>query len=209
MHKASPKLPTNTALLLIDVQKGFDQPERGTRNNLHAESNIARLLAAWRLEKQPIFHVFHDSIEPASTLHPSHPAKAPKPEAEPHAGEPVYRKTVNSGFIGTTLEADLRSAGIGTLVIAGLTTNHCVSTTTRMAGNLGFDTYIVSDATATFNRAGLDGRNRQAEEVHAAALSDLHEEFATVTDTATILNALGHPIMERNLAPNAGESQFA
>ena len=113
---------------------------------------------------------------------------------QPHSGEPTYRKSVNSGFIGTTLEADLRERGIHTLVIVGLTTNHCVSTTARMAGNLGFTTYVVSDATAAFDRAGMDGSYRSAGEVHAAALSDLHGEFATVVDSDAVLSAAKVPI---------------
>jgi nicotinamidase-related amidase len=96
---------------------------------------------------------------------------------------------VNSAFIGTDLEKDLRRDGIDTLVIVGLTTNHCVSTTARMAGNLGFKTYVVSDATAACARLALDGTLRPAEAVHSAALSDLHQEFAAVVDTEEILKA--------------------
>ena len=95
---------------------------------------------------------------------------------------------MNSAFIGTGLEADLRRAGISTLVVVGLTTNHCVSTTVRMAGNFGFQVYLLSDATATFDRVGLDGQNRPAAEVHAAALSDLDGEFATVINTSELLS---------------------
>ncbi len=113
---------------------------------------------------------------------------------KPQPGEPVYRKSVNSSFIGTSLEADLRSSGIDTLVLVGLTTNHCVSTTARMAGNLGFRTYVVADATATFDRTGIDGSHRPASEVHAAALSDLHGEFATVVDSGAVLAAVEQSI---------------
>ena len=185
------ELPVRAALIVIDVQRGFDDPHWGARNNPGAEANIGRLLAFWRDTDRPVFHVMHDSSSPTSPLRPDAPGNAPKAEAEPREGEPVHRKTVNSAFIGTTLESDLRSAGLDTLVVVGLTTNHCVSTTVRMAANLGFETLLVSDATATFDRAGLDGATRPAAEVHAAALSDLQGEFATVVDTASILSAGG------------------
>jgi nicotinamidase-related amidase len=181
------KLPQSTALIVVDVQQAFLDPRYGERNNPEAESNVARLLAAWRTSGRPIRHVVHDSVEPESLLRPDSPGNAIQPLATPKATEPVYRKHVNSAFIGTSLERDLRQEGIGTLVIVGLTTNHCISTSARMAGNLGFTTFVVSDATATFARPALDGTLRSADAVHSAALSDLHQEFATVVDTAEIL----------------------
>jgi nicotinamidase-related amidase len=183
------RLPGNAALIVIDVQKAFDLPRWGDRNNPDAEANIARLIAAWRASGRPVFHVHHESVSPGGAFRRGDPATETKPEALPADGEPLYWKSVNSAFIGTTLEADLRRAGIMTLVVVGLTTNHCVSTTVRMAGNLGFETFVVSDATAAFERASLDGRMRPAQEVHASALSDLNEEFATVIDTAALLSA--------------------
>jgi nicotinamidase-related amidase len=185
------KLPQSAALILIDVQQAFLDPRWGERNNPQAESNIARLLAEWRTSGRPIRHVVHDSVEPNSLLRPESPGNAIQAIAAPNAGEPVYRKHVNSAFIGTKLESDLRRDGIDTLVIVGLTTNHCVSTTARMAGNLGFSTLVVSDATASFARPALDGTLRPAEAVHSAALSDLHGEFATVVDTAEVLKRIG------------------
>lgn len=176
-----------TALLLIDVQQAFDDPRWGPRNNPQAEANIARLIAAWRQARAPVLHVFHDSRTVGSPLHKDHAGNAPKLEARPQNGEPQFRKNVNSAFIGTSLEAYLRTAGIDRLVVVGLTTNHCVSTTVRMASNLGFLTAVVSDATATFDRATVDGRMRLAQEVHEAALSDLNDEFAEVVETADLL----------------------
>lgn len=177
------------ALLVVDVQRGFDDPFWGPRNNPEAEANIGRIVAAWRESGRPLFHIFHDSTSPKSPLRPGQPGNLPKLEAEPREGECVYRKTVNSAFIGTSLEADLREAGVETLVVVGLTTNHCVSTSVRMAGNLGFATYLVTDATATFDRMGIDGRNRPAAEVHSAALSDLQDEFATLVSTPDVIAA--------------------
>ncbi len=183
-------LPANAVLIVIDVQQGFLHPDWGPRNNPEAESNIARLLAAWRSAGWPVRHVHHASRSPDGHFHPAAVGHAPKPEAEPRSDEPVHLKAVNSAFIGTDLEAALRARGADTLVLVGLTTNHCVSTIARMAGNLGFRTYVVEDATATFDRAGLDGRTRPAAEVHAAALSDLADEFAKVVETQEVLEAL-------------------
>lgn len=188
-------LAQSATLLLIDVQQGFEDGAHwgGSRNNPEAERNIARLLDAWRTSGRPVRHVRHDSVTPGSPLRPGTPGNALKPEAQPREGETVYGKSVNSAFIGTTLEEDLRRDGVGALVVVGLTTNHCVSTTARMAANLGFETVVVSDATATFDRAGLDGTTRPAAEVHAGALSDLQGEFATILDTAAVLAAAAAP----------------
>lgn len=184
------RLDWNTALLVVDMQVGFDDPAWGPRNNPAAEANVATALAAWRAAGAPVMHVHHDSPGIDGRLRRGTPGHAPKPEALPITGERVYRKRVNSAFIGTTLEADLRALGIGTLVIVGLTTNHCISTTARMAGNLGFQTFVLSDATATFDRANLDGSVRLAAHVHTAALSDLQEEFAEIVNTKTMLAVL-------------------
>lgn len=183
-------LSANTALLVIDMQKGFDDPAWGPRNNPQAEANVAALLAAWRDAGAPILHVHHDSPGPSGRLRHGTPGNAVKPEARPLEGERLYRKSVNSAFIGTGLEADLRVSAISTLVIAGLTTNHCISTTARMAGNLGFRTLIAADATAAFDLVGLDGKVRPAGDVHAAALSDLQDEFAQLVDTDWLIGAI-------------------
>lgn len=183
-------VPPGAALLVIDVQKGFDAPGWGARNNPEAESVIASLLEAWRAAGWPVVHAQHVSVEPGSALGPGQPGVEIKPEAKPREGEPLFQKSVNSAFIGTGLEDHLRSEGIESLVMVGLTTNHCVSTTARMAGNLGFETFVVEDATATFDRAGPDGVSHPAELVHAVSLANLHGEFAVVVQSSEVLSAL-------------------
>lgn len=101
--------------------------------------------------------------------------------------ETVFAKKANSAFIGTELEGLLRLRRVPDVVIAGLTTPHCVSTTTRMSGNLGFNTYLISDAAAAFELAGLDGRRYSAAEVHELTLAALHREFAEVTTAEQLL----------------------
>lgn len=180
----------NTALVIIDVQDGFDEPEYGNRNNPNAESNVARLLEAWRKSGRPVMHVQHHSVYPNSPLHPSHPGVAIKEIVKPQSGEPVFTKSVNSAFIGTNLEDVLREKSLDTIVMAGLTTNYCVSTSVRMAGNLGFKTFVVSDATAAFDTVDHNGKVYAAEEIHDISLANLHDEFATVLDTEGILAEL-------------------
>jgi len=184
-------LPENTALLVIDVQHGLDDPHFGTRNNPAAEANVAALLTAWRDTQRPIIHVQHHSVLPGSPLAPNTPGVAIKAEARPHDGEPIITKNVNSAFIGTDLEDRLRAAGVKTLVICGLTTEHCVSTTTRMAGNLGFTAWLAADATASHSKTTYTGEAIPAEQVYTTALANLHGEFATVADTADIISMLG------------------
>jgi len=190
--------PHATTLLVVDLQQGFDEPRWGRRNNPHLEQRASELLRVWRATRRPVVHVRHMSTDPCSPLRPGQEGNAFKPETAPVAGERVIEKRVHSAFIGTTLEADLRRAGCRELMIVGLTTNHCISTTARMAGNLGFVTWVVSDATATFDRVGLDGGPHRAELIHAIALSDLHGEFATVVDTAAVVAALQSPASSRS-----------
>ena len=179
---------SKVALLSVDFQKGFDDPIWGTRNNQDAEVNIALLLAHWRQQAWPIIHVQHCSVEPNSPLRPGVSGNEFKPEAKPLPAEQVFSKTVNSAFIGTDLKQYLRENGIGCLVIAGLTTDHCVSTTTRMAGNFGFDVILVSDASATFDRKGADGCHYSAEQIHNIHLASLNGEFCTVQTCTEVLN---------------------
>ncbi|MCB0196869.1 MAG: cysteine hydrolase [Anaerolineae bacterium] len=184
------QLPKDAVLLLIDVQQGMDDPLWGSRNNPMAEQNMVRLLTAWRQSRRPVFHVQHLSTSPTSPLRPAASGSALKEEVKPQDGEPLFQKHVNSAFIGTDLEQQLREQGYNTVVIVGLTTPHCVSTTTRMAGNLGFRTFIVDDATAAFELTDHKGRHYTAEEVHNVSLATLHGEFATVVETDELLQTL-------------------
>jgi nicotinamidase-related amidase len=185
--------PVSAALIIIDVQQAIDHPQWarwGPRNNLLAEDRIAQLLAAWRNTQRPVFHVRHMSREAESPYRPNQPGNDFKPSVAPLPHERVIEKSTNSAFIGTTLEADLRATGIDTLIITGVITNNSVEATARMAGNLGFTTIVVSDATATFARPDFNGVLRSAKEVHAMSLANLQDEYAAIMTTAEVLAAL-------------------
>ena len=182
----------NPALILIDIQKGFDDISYwgGDRNNPEAEQNAGKLLAFWRKMGLPVFHAKHCSSNSNSRLAEGQPGNEFKDIVEPIEGEVIIKKNVNSAFIGTDLKEKLEFMNISKLVIVGLTTDQCVSTTTRMAGNFGFDTFLVEDATATFCKKGTKGQLFSSEIIHETAIASLIDEFATVLTTENLLKAL-------------------
>jgi nicotinamidase-related amidase len=180
-----------TALIVVDVQVAFDDAAYwGARNNPACEQHVASLIAAWRTASQPVVFVRHDSSEPASPLRPGHAGNALKDVIE---GEPdlLVTKQANSCFYGSPdLHAWLAAREIGRIAICGITTNHCCETTARMAGNLGYETLFVLDATHTFDRAGPDGMVLSADELARATATNLRGEFATIVDTADLIRSL-------------------
>jgi len=183
----SPLPPPGSVLLLIDLQQAIDHPSWGQRNNPSAEAQIGKLLAHWRGHDWPVWHVRHDSTEPQSHYRPGQPGNAFKPELAPRGEELVIPKRTNSAFIGTDLEQRLRAGGHAALVVVGVITNNSVEATVRMAGNLGFATYLVADGCFTFGRTDWNGVYRSAEDVHAMSLANMDAEYCTVVTTVELL----------------------
>ena len=156
-------------------------------------------LRAWREAARLVYHARHLSSQAGSPLAPDGPGSEIKDEVLPEAGEPVVEKRVNSCFVGTNLEERLRQDGIEAMTILGLTTDHCVSTTARMAANLGFEIHVVADACATFDRRRPDGTLYAAQRVHEISLASLHGKFATVVGSAEVLASLRRVITDSSL----------
>ncbi len=177
------------ALILIDIQKGFEHETYwgGNRNNKDAELKCKTILKKWRDLKLPIFHVRHSSQDPNSKLHRSNKGFEFNDHVKPKIDETIITKNVNSAFIGTDLKDQLDKSEITTLVIVGLTTNHCISTTVRMSGNYGYKTILISDATATFDRLGINGQKYDSELIHQITLASLQEEFAIIKNSKQLL----------------------
>lgn len=172
-----------TALVVVDAQKGFHNPVWGQRNNPMAEKNIKLLLQFFRDASWPVIHIQHLSTDPNSPLHPTQPGVGFIDDIEPKLHERVFQKTVNSAFIGTDLELYLKSEKVESLTMVGFTSDHCVSTSARMASNLGFNVTIIADATVAFQRTSLSGKILAPDLVHEVSLASLSKEFAVIENT--------------------------
>lgn len=178
------------ALIVIDMQKGMSDPGVGERNNPQAEANIAKLLAGWRTTGATVVHVRHLSRTPGSPFWPGQIGAEFQEELRPLHGEHVVEKNVPDAFIHTSLERWLRVRDIAELVIVGVSTNNSVEATARTAGNLGFQTQVVSDATFAFAKRDYAGTPRTAADVHAMSLANLDGEYAQIVETEAILSVL-------------------
>lgn len=178
-----------TALVVVDVQLGFDEASFwGSRNNPGCDTNIAALVDLWRRLGRPLVFVQHDSVNPESPLHPGQPGHALKASVS-GPSDVLIRKNVNSSFHGAPdLDEWLRREGITRFAICGITTNHCCETTARVGGNLGYDVAFVLDATHTFDRVGPDGITVAADTLSRITATNLHDEFATIVDAADLLD---------------------
>ncbi|MFE9764700.1 cysteine hydrolase family protein [Streptomyces sp. NPDC005808] len=192
------EITENAALVVVDVQQGFDDlASWGPRNNPAADENIAALLAAWQDTGRPVVFVRHDSVKPDSPLRPGQPGNDLKEYVEQRRGlgkgpELFITKTVNSAFYGTPdLDAWLKAEGITQIAVAGIQTNMCAETTARMGGNLGYDVLFAYDATYTFDQTGPFGWSLTADELSRATAVTLHGGgFARVVTAEELVSAV-------------------
>jgi len=172
--------PDRAILLPVDMQTAFDDAPWPRRWNRDVDSNGLALLSAWRSAGRAIIHVRHDSVAPGSTLAPGTPGNRFRPGFGPRGDEPLVTKSVNSAFIGTDLDLRLRRLGARHVVVFGISTDMCVSTTIRTGANLGWDMVLVPDACDCFDLSDGRGGTIRAEDVQAAHVATLAFEFCTI-----------------------------
>ncbi|MCH8621847.1 cysteine hydrolase family protein [Undibacterium sp. TS12] len=177
----------NTALIIIDMQRGMADPKSGTRNNPQAEDNMRQILAAWRAASAPIVHVRHMSLNPQSVFWPGQPGNEFQDSFKPYQGEHIVEKNITDAFLNTGLERWLHVRGIKSVVMVGVSSNNSVEASARTASNLGFATTVVADACFAFDRIDIKGRPQSAEEVHVHAMTNLQDEYARVVITSALL----------------------
>ena len=182
------RVPANSLLLLINVQKALQDPARGRRSNAKAEQNILRLLEYWRKRNRAIVHIKHVSENPASFFYRKSSGAEFISGIEPRSGEIIMEKSKASAFVGTRLEKLIREKKVEAVVLIGFTGGECIDATARQASDLGFKTLVVGDATATFDITGPDGKLHRADKVHKNILANLHAMFAEVLDTDAVIH---------------------
>lgn len=190
------------ALVVVDAQRGFDDPRWGRRNNPACDANIAALVDDWRAAGRHVVYVRHDSAEAGSPLR----AGSYGNELKPYLSMPpdlLVTKSVNSAFHGRPdLHRWLRDEDLDGVVVCGITTNHCCETTARVAANLGHRVLFALDATHTFDRIGPDGRTVPADQLAYITATNLHGEFAQVVATADLIS--GNPTRTTYRLSDAG-----
>lgn len=177
------------ALLVIDVQRGMDDPYWGRRDNPGCEANVRRLVDHAAERGDAIVLVRHDSVTPDSPLRPGTPGNALKPILDGVVADLVLAKSVHSAFhADVDLDAWLREREIRELVVCGIQTNRCCETTTRVGGDLGYAVTFVLDATHTFDEPAPDGGEPLPAELLArVTAANLQGHFARVRSTAEVL----------------------
>jgi len=174
-------------LLPVDMQQAFDDGTWPRRWNEAVDANGLALVAAWRTAGRPIIHVRHDSISPGSTLAAGTPGNDFRPGFGPVGDEPLISKGVNSAFIGTDLDLRLKRLGARHVIVFGITTDMCVSTTIRTGANLGWDMIMVPDACDCFDLPDGKGGTIRAEDSHAAHVATLAFEFCRTFSTSELV----------------------
>ena len=173
-------------LLPIDLQQAFDAPPWPQRWNDAVDANGLALLDAWRSAGRPIIHVRHDSVQDGSSLAPGAPGNAFRPGFGPQNGEQLVTKSVNSAFIGTDLDLRLRRLAAKHVVVFGISTDMCVSTTVRTGANMGWDMVLVPDACDCFDLPDGNGGTIPARDIQAAHVATLAVEFCRTLSTTDL-----------------------
>ncbi len=184
------KTATDTALLLIDMQKGMAGAGLPPRNQPQAEGNMELLLNFWRENRLPVVHVCHMSRTPSSVFWPGQVGVEFQERLAPLPHELVVEKNITCAFTASGLERWLCVHGIATVVLVGVSTNFSVEASARTASQLGFKTLVVADATFAFDMQDLSGEVLSAQQVHAMSLCNLHHEYASVVGTQQLLLTL-------------------
>ena len=182
-------LDSHSALVVIDAQEGIKNEIHwgGHRNNHSAERNIQVLLKLWRARKMPVVIIQHCSSSPHSPFHPGQKGTALMDFIQVLPEEKLVQKSTANAFIRTGLLEFLEDKNIRTIIITGFVTNNSVEATARYAGDYGFQTIVIADAIACFDKIVVNGKKYSADLVHQLSLANLKDEYASIMTTTDVV----------------------
>jgi nicotinamidase-related amidase len=188
---AKPNSPANptTALVIIDVQQSFLHRPYWSAAALPAfQSALLKLEAGCRAADLPVVHIFH--VEDEGVFSQSS-GFVKAMDWLPGSPDVRFDKHTHNAFTDTGLDLWLRRRGISTLIIAGIRTEQCCETTTRVASDIGYAVDFVTEATLTFpmTHAG-SGQTFSADEIKTRTELVLADRFARIVDVDTCLAGL-------------------
>lgn len=181
-------LSDKSLLIIINAQIGLLDATQLGRNNSEAEKNISKLLNYWRTQKRSVIHVKHVSSNPSSIFYRGTSGCEILPDLQAREGETIIEKTKSSAFTETELESQLKKMEPENIVLVGFTANECIDATARDASALGFEAYVVGDATAMFDVRSPDGKLLKAERIHRLTLANINAFYARVIQAADIVS---------------------
>lgn len=177
-----------TALVLIDIQNDyFEGGKLPLENPIAAANNARQLLDSFRQNGQLIIHIEHDNVDESRPfLFRGTQGQLIHESVAPLSDEIVIKKQFPSAFWQTNLQEVLEQHGVQNLVIAGMMTHMCVSTTTRAAMERGYMATVITDACATCDLE-FQGEILPAQTVHRSALAEV-QMLANLATTEQYLN---------------------
>ena len=181
--------PTQSALVIIDVQESFAQMPFWTLDDVPAfQSAMLRLEAGCRAREVPVVHIFHVGQGGAFKLESGFVKPLPWLTGAPDAR---FEKHTHNAFTDTGLDLWLRRRGIGKIIISGIRTEQCCETTARVGSDIGYEVDYVTEATLTFPMThARTGRTYCADEIKARTELVLADRFARIVDVQACLEGL-------------------
>jgi nicotinamidase-related amidase len=178
----TPARVSDASLVFIDYQNEYLSGPLTLTGAADSLSEATQLLQAARAASAPIFHVAHKG-RPCGLFDRDENRGQIIPQVTPWEGEPIIEKGLPNSFAGTALHSFLTTAGRKNIIIAGFMTHMCVSSTARVALDLGYRVTIAAGACATRDLPDGDGGRIGADVIHKVALAELSDRFAIIAQS--------------------------
>ncbi|PKH25300.1 cysteine hydrolase [Enterobacterales bacterium CwR94] len=183
---------SKTALIVVDIQneyfegKGF-KGKMVIPDGMQALNNSKKLVEYAHAKGMPVFFVRHLGPKDSPLFADGSVYAEFHKDLQPTSKDTIITKATPSSFVGTDLDAQLKKRGIEKVIVTGLMTHMCISSTARDAVPLGYSVIIPEDATAT--RDLNDWKNGVVDHnvLQRAALAGVADVFAEIRTTSDVM----------------------